>query len=146
MVSGQRSENMCMRAPSRKVVSILCSVLLRFASSFVQLLILCSSLKRLLCSLPRFFASLLFVYCFPYPLGRLTDRLQVLQLVGSKAYTIMELLVTHCLPHLIGSMNKEKFYEIKILTTDISQFFIGNRQKKPFKVTKSCCRFSREEM
>jgi hypothetical protein len=58
----------------------------------------------------------------------------------------MELLFTHCLPPLIGIKNKEKLYEIKILTADIPQFFIGNRQKKPFKVTNSCCRFSLEEI
>jgi hypothetical protein len=46
----------------------------------------------------------------------------------------MELLFTHCLPPLIGIKNKEKLYEIKILTADIPQFFTGNYEKKPFKL------------
>jgi hypothetical protein len=58
----------------------------------------------------------------------------------------MKLLFTHCLPPLIGIKNKEKLYEIKILTADMLQFFIGNRQKKPFKATNGCCRFSCEEI
>jgi hypothetical protein len=53
----------------------------------------------------------------------------------------MKLLSTHCLPHLIEIKNKEKVYEIKILTANMLQFFMGNRQKEAFSKSYSCRRF-----